>query len=211
MKKIMCIFTLMLIVFMLFACAENKQTDKGTVITDTNKGYEIEVIDGEYYVVFEDEKYKNNVNASQIVPKLTFSSVTEMKEKLLKGKLTEDEIVTLSTFSKDSAGKIKTPNLEKLFTPTTPENVECLERVNWGGGSDVYYVKLTSKDCYISSFEVQSKQRYEDELKATVDLIHNNKLVTIIETVETKERDAKFAKRVIESKPSWFKSLFKKK
>ena len=37
---------------------------------------------------------------------------------------------------------------------------------------------------------MQSKQRYEDELKATVDLIHNNKLVTIIETVETKERDA---------------------
>ena len=63
MKKIMCIFTLMLIVFVLFACAGNNQDDKGTVITDTNTGYEIEVVDGEYYVVFEDEKYKNNVNA----------------------------------------------------------------------------------------------------------------------------------------------------
>ena len=144
MKKIMCIFTLMLIVFVLFACAGNNQADKGTVITDTNKGYEIEVVDGEYYVVFENEKYKNNVNASQIEPSLMFSSVAEMKDKLLNGKLTEDEIKILSTFSKDSAGKIKTPNLEKLFTPTAPENVECSGSVNWGGGSDVYYVKLTS-------------------------------------------------------------------
>ncbi|MBE6639430.1 MAG: hypothetical protein E7616_08300 [Ruminococcaceae bacterium] len=189
MKKYMSICVLVLIVLVLLSCAKNEDdVEKSGIITDTNAGYEIEMIDGQYYLVFEDEKYKNNVNASQVEPYLTFSSVAEMKDKVLNGKLTEEEIKTMSTFTKDSASKIRIPNLEKVYTPIVPENITCSASV-WMN-SVGYSVELLSKDCYVSLFEVQSKERYEEKLKETKDKLHNNKLVTITKTEQTDDRDA---------------------
>ncbi|MBE6639790.1 MAG: hypothetical protein E7616_10185 [Ruminococcaceae bacterium] len=192
MKKYMSIWILVLIVFVLCACAKNDHiqddAEKGGIITDTNAGYEIEMINGEYYVVFEEEKYKNNVNASQVEPYLTFSSVSEMKDKVLNGKLTEEEIKTMSTFSKDETGRVKVCNFEKLYIPSLPEDVVFTGQIVWAG--ETYYPSLKSDSCGVHTFAVQTKELYDYKLKDTIDKIHNNKLVTITETIQTEERNA---------------------
>ena len=49
MKKYMSICVLVLIVLVLLSCAKNEDdVEKSGIITDTNAGYEIEMIDGQY-------------------------------------------------------------------------------------------------------------------------------------------------------------------
>ena len=173
---------------LLTACGAVDKNEKGVVITNTNAGYEIEKIDGEYYLVFKDEKYKNTVNASQEAPSLEFSSVAEMKDKILNGKLSEDEKFEMSTFSKDRNGKIQVCSFERMYQPVLPSDVILVDMVVWDGMN--YYPYIQSDSFSYSTIAVQTKSAYDAKYKRTKDMIHNNDLVVITETIKIDDRDA---------------------
>jgi hypothetical protein len=199
----MSIFTLILIVFVLFACAENKQADKGTVITDTNAGYEIELIDDEYYVVFEDEKYKNNANESQEEPYLRFSSVAEMKDKLLNGKLTSEELKEMSQFPKNSFGKVDMFDITNLNTATLPSDMTVYE-VTWYGGKR-YNLGIATENGDVSGrFRIHTEESYQELIKRDYDSLQNYDVLEVEEIEDRNATEYRYTTDTAKLKTFWY-------
>ncbi len=176
----------LLLVSFLISCGAN---EKKNFITDTDAGYEIEESDGKFYLVITDDAYKSTINESQTEPYLSFSSVSEMKDKILSGKLTENEIAKMSTFSKNSDKKIEVMDFKKVYEPIFPSDIIWDGSVKWYG--KYYHPSFVKSDKFMyMTFSVQTSDIYQDSLQRSKDSIHNNDLVTITDTVQTEERNA---------------------
>lgn len=190
----------LLVIFLMISCGANKQEggkaedyiDKTEdYIIETNAGYRIEKTGDEVCLIITDDAYKTdeNANVAEEVPSLDFASVIEMKNRVLGGKLTDKEMEGLSAFSKDADGSIKTVDFKKLYEPVLPRNVVCDGSINWYGG--MYSFKhLECTDGLAVTFQVYTKERYQNVLQDNRDTIHNNDLVTITKTSTTDDRNA---------------------
>ena len=85
--------------------------------------YDLEAINGEAYLTMKRDNTSDldgdgTMGGLVASPSLKFSSATEMREKLLNGRLTESELRMLGEFTKDEfTGKIKLCNLNRLYEP----------------------------------------------------------------------------------------------
>ena len=133
------------------------------IVYDIEADYCI-VSDGEsYYLIIDNEEYYNSdSNASVEEPLLTFTSVEEMKDKVLGGKLTEKEKQTMSQFSKDENGNIKVLDFSKLCTPSLPEGAS-VEFVHWNGQS--YSLSINTPSAGYCNFFVMDSEQYNVSFK----------------------------------------------
>ena len=161
-KYLVSVCSILLILSLFISCGAN---EKKNFITDTNAGYEIEESDGKFYLVITDDAYKSKANASQVVPSLTFQTVAEMKDKVLNGKLTEEEKRTMSTFAKDESKKIQVLDFDKLGEIVLPNSMK-IESVIWSGSS---YAMFISDKAAEASMEgevfVHTEQKYQERLE----------------------------------------------
>lgn len=154
--------SILLIISLFVSCGAN---EKKNFITDTNAGYEIEELDGKFYLVITDDAYKSNANTSQVEPSLKFSSVSEMKDKVLNGKLTKDEIKTIGKFSKNEAGKIPVLNFDKLGDIVLPKNMS-VSGIIWDGDSYAMFIDAKDNEAAISGeVFVNSEQVYQNRFE----------------------------------------------
>ena len=137
MKKIVCILLTLTFVFSLTSC----NTEPQIVVSDPNSGYTIEKEDGEYYLVM-DEIYSETGNSlnCEVEPTVLFKSVKEMRDSILNGTLTEEQKNTIAKFSKDENGKIIIFDLNNLFQPILPSDLEW-SCTSWSGRTTYYYYK----------------------------------------------------------------------
>ena len=130
-------------------------------VTDPNAGYSIEKEGNDYYLVIDDvynvySEENNNGSVDELTitaPSISFSSVKEMREKVLGGKLTDVQKKAMSQFSKDENGKIKILDFNNLYDAKLPSDVEC-KYITWRG--EIYsfilnnegYIRFVEEDEY---------------------------------------------------------------
>ena len=116
------IIVLILILICFTGCQISDSSARETVSPPTVETpyYTLESIDGEAYLAIKDADTDEDVSFGGIADyHLYFSSVAEMREKLMNGTLSKNQLITLRQFSKmpnvlDETGKIKIPNLNQL-------------------------------------------------------------------------------------------------
>ena len=185
-KYLVSVCSILLILSLFISCGAN---EKKNFITDTNAGYKIEELDGKFYLVITDDAYKSKANASQVEPSLMFASVAEMKDKVMNGKLTKDEIKTMSTFFKKTDEKFEVLDFKNVYEPVFPSEVTWDGGVKWYG--KYYRPSSVESDKFLNmTFAVLTSDIYQHSLQRSKDLIHNNDLVTITKSVQVEERNA---------------------
>ena len=120
--------------------------------------YHLFIVDGRYYIIYKGQQESTNPNGliQEEAPAIYFSSMKEMKEDILKGTFTKEELKELSRFTRDDGGAILVCNLEKLYEPTYPADLN--PTVRWHG---YYYTWIFDGDISSTSF-VMSFNTYPD-------------------------------------------------
>ena len=188
MKKIICILISLIFIFTLVSC----NTENTVVVTDPDAGYKIEKEDGNYFLIF-DEIYNNKADdgfmGCEYAPFIYFHSVKEMKEKVLNGKLTDEQKEIMSRFPKDEHGKIRIIDFNSLYKPILPSDLDCAG-IEWEGYSYSYCV-LNKQNIHEGYITLLDKSEYDRDFQYKfIDIIQNNPLVTIIKTETEIERNA---------------------
>lgn len=112
MKKLFSIISFVLMVCFLTGCA-NKMP------------YEIVKEDGEYYLVFDEEKYSHDDSERcGITYFTTFENIEAMKNGLLYGQMSEKQLEQVSMFRRDEQGRVEIPDLDNLWDITYPDGSE---------------------------------------------------------------------------------------
>lgn len=171
MKKYTRIIALLTVFLTLAGCG--KQSLNTRVIT-SNEDYSI-VTDGDgYYLVFdENSENANDITASEVAPTLSFKSIVEMKEKVLGGQLSEEEISILGQFAKNDADKIKVCDFNNLFDAVIPKNA-AVKEVNWSGGEryvfDIDFADMEGN----ASLRVHTEESYQSVFETYHTGLSNN-------------------------------------
>ena len=120
--------------------------------------YQLFKADGRYYIIYKGQQEPTNPNGliQEEAPAIYFTSTKEMKEDILKGTFTKEELKELSRFHRDKGGAIRVCNLDKLYEPTYPADLN--PTVRWHG---YYYTWEFDSDVSSSSF-VMSFNTYPD-------------------------------------------------
>ncbi|MBQ8742803.1 MAG: hypothetical protein IJZ03_09180 [Clostridia bacterium] len=158
-------------------------------IVDPDATYSIATDGKKYFLIFKNEdEYASDDNACEEAPSISFASVDEMKEKVLGGKLSENEILTMSQFKKNEIGRIEIIDFSSIRTPSLPTNSD-INGVNWTG--DSYSVSFKSEICSYGIIHVLDKDAFDTAFKRNYeDVLHNNKLVNIHKTEKVTDRNA---------------------
>lgn len=128
--------------------------------------YHLFIVDGMYYIIYKGQQEPTNPNGliQEEAPAIYFSSMKEMKEDILKGTFTKEELKELSRFPRDDGGAIFVCNLDKLYEPTYPADLN--PTVRWQG---YYYTWTFDGDISSTSFAMSFSayldyHHHEDEL-----------------------------------------------
>ena len=177
MKKVFCL----LILFALLICVGF------AACADANKDYSLSQENGQHYLVFDDiTKYERvpeegvNIGVDAFV---SFSSMTEFRDAVIKGDLTDHQKTTIANhFPKDENGNILICDMNNLYTPTTPGS-NNMGNVIWNGQR--YSVSLTldnGVDCgYGNLPEKDYQSKYQQDY---VNFLSNNNITVTSQTVD---------------------------
>ena len=155
--------------------------------TNANKDYSLSQENGQHYLVFDDiTKYERipeeGVNIG-IDAYVSFSSMTEFRDAVIKGKLTDHQKTTIANhFRKDENGNVLICDMNNLYVPIAPEG-SSIDKVDWTG--QTYSVSLTldsGVDCgYGNLPEKDYQSRYQQDY---VELFNNNNITVTSQTVD---------------------------
>lgn len=113
-----------------------REIPDGSFVTDR---YTVHGVDGLYYLNFNEGNEvetttQDDLNAFISVQSISFATLGEMREKLMTGQLTEDEIQCAKRrFVMDERG-IPVPNLNDLYQPIVPEGFK-MSKILWLGNA----------------------------------------------------------------------------
>ena len=189
-------WALFLVLAVLVSCASCYDNTAGSTSADQNEIlavpsalYELyRKNDGIYIRVSEELKANGTSEGGLVaVPNVRFSSLAEMKERIIGGKLTENELKQIQSFPKDSAtAEIGIWDPNRLFSPVLPGGMQY-GNVIWYGQS--YQIMLSSENQYRGAVSFLPENQYESDMKRAVDGIYNNSLYTIISQTPLTDRN----------------------
>ena len=142
-------------------------------------GYQLINENGNYYILYEGQPEPTNPNdiVDGPAPVVRFSSISEMRDDILAGRFSQEELAQISKFRRDDQGRILLCNMSTLFAPSFPSIFEEY-RVGWQGNS--YYLFFNSKNFNHSTFlNFLGKAQYEEEL-STIENLEANPYVKVI-------------------------------
>lgn len=153
-----------------------------TLITEIDaETYRIEKNNGEYYMHFTRE-YDDNLGSKEItIPR--FSSVAEMKEKILSGQLTSAEVRHLRYKESQDDYVLPLYNLDRLQDFVLPEGMELMY-IDFVGKSYYCVFLFESRECVMS---VCSKEAFEKDVAYVQRSLERN---TVISEEKISERNA---------------------
>lgn len=127
--------------------------------TITTEKYTLFWEDGKSYMEYHpgEGNEASDGNALAIAHYPTFSSIREMREKLITGDLAEEEITELMRNAPKDSDVVEICNINKLYEATYPKDM-TLKRIKLFGTGysfelDNGYIICTSKDGYLSEFD----------------------------------------------------------
>ncbi len=182
-KKTISIFCIMTVLIgCLTACQSSVSDNIAAPPVVSTEHYDFINENGESVLVLKapiNHTTSDTLSTSQLAPSLSFGSLTEMKEKMLSGTITEEQLKELNRFSKDATtGKIKLYNLNQLFEPNIPSATVSSVVLRPVG----YAVIFTLNDSSTANFFVYdkaNKSHYDYYLKEAVDPTANTTGITV--------------------------------
>lgn len=146
--------------------------------------YSITVEDGQYYLT--PKTTQSHVDASMAFPVPEFQSIGEMRQSIINGSFTDQELYALSRHSQRPDGGIQICDVDHLYECTAPDEF-VLDKIQWYGKH--YSWELTDETvrgviyCY-------NEEEYTENLNKKYKDFLSNPHVTLIEQQETDERSA---------------------
>ncbi len=131
----------------------------GTFATDA---YAVTCVGDQFYLNFNESHKATSAEISACQEAgITFESLADFKDKLINGKLTASEQITMqAAFPKDENG-ILMCDLTQLYEPVLPDGTASYSWVYWKGGAALSFaygshmVSLTTKDEYRNFFQTE--------------------------------------------------------
>lgn len=171
-----CIVLILALCVGLLSCSAPKD-----YVTDSD--YKIISKDGKYYIVFDDiSVYEisipEDINISMLGT-VQFESMKDYKETVTKGKLTEDQKVTIvSAFTKDENG-ILCCDFHHLYVPTMPTG-GIVDGLSWSGSTYSFSVKPDEN--IFGYVHYDTKSDYDRAYLSEYETFFDRDLVTVTET-----------------------------
>ena len=190
MKRIL-ISILIILSTLLCSCADNSEnaftsgSTSGTLapITQTviaeNTNYSVISFGDRHYINIKKEPL-GLVRGSVI-----FNSLHEMKDAVIRGKLTEEQLMTVASFEKNEDGSIKICDMQKLYTPKAPEGFD-VSKVTWSGET---YQFILQNNGIVVSFSYLTEDGYTAKYEKSKNF-EDNKNITVQKTENIGERNA---------------------
>ena len=141
MKKILCIFLSLILLLSMLGCSDGniQESSSSSISNEQNphyrdpndrSDYEIKIIDGQHYIVFDKEDAYKSYNV-QVVG-FHMSSLGELKKAVTQRTLTDSQKANIAkSFSKDENG-ILICDFDNLYVPILPKNM-AMKDVLWTG------------------------------------------------------------------------------
>ena len=176
-KKTFCIMLIFILIFSCAGCNSSQSTNtaSNTSVTTmqstrdrTREEYEIKVVDGKYYIDYNDIEYYLNYDLAAI-ERCGFESVEWFKQKLDKNNLVPYYIALITYFAKDKTDPLLIIDFNDFYVPEWPPyvttgNMYYYNCSNYGYAS--YPISSSCYDCY-SCVRVEKipKEDYEKGLQ----------------------------------------------
>ena len=190
MKKIL-VSLLIILSALLCSCADNpentptSESTSGTSapITETviaeNANYSV-VSFGNRHCISIKKEPSGLVRGSVI-----FDSLREMKDSVINGKLTEEQLMTVASFEKNEDGSIKICDMQKLYAPKAPAGFE-VSKVTWSGETYAFILQNNGIAVSLTYLTEDGYNAKYEESKSFAD----NKNITVQKTENIAERNA---------------------
>lgn len=120
---------------------------------------------GKYYISL-DERYHESVSCCDIAPVIFFDSVAEMKNRILFGDFTEEELKEIGRFYMED-GLIPITDISKLYEPLYPDDFNGYT-VSWTG-SNYYYTFYNTDHTRWEYLTISSSSYYPEHIEKLMD------------------------------------------
>lgn len=170
----------------------NSPMDNHYLLVSETAKYNIYFDGTDYILRLDDSLHSSTIPeyepGTQIVVQYpTFSSVDEMKEAILKGNFSEQDLGIMTTvFERNSSGDIVICNPSVIYAPTIPLNAS-IYRIEWYGE---HYCYTFSDGSYTGSFSFCSESDYTKEMEKNHTKFYENERVNLTSTSKENDRDS---------------------
>lgn len=168
MKKVI-FFTMVfcLLAFGFYGCSQKEVHEDSATIISNDKYTLLKSPDGTFSMIFPESKTPAHDNSGTQVNEMlyvpVFSSVEEMKSKLLSGDIPEQQIEGLRHISAGTSNVLKIANPEAFCEATLPDDMEVSEIYFYG----TYYTQNVQSETGINGYveEVETVQAFKEIIK----------------------------------------------
>lgn len=156
-----------------------------------DKPYEIVVDDGEYYLIMDStikDANKEIGTGLTVSPSISFDSIDEMKNDIITGNFTEQELEQLAQFDTDDTGRIRLFDLNELYAPICPFKIDSY-RVTWDGNSYCFCVDDPNTELHLCH-SICSKSYFDEYVNDYSNFLTEHPAIDLVSQSTEPDRNA---------------------